>query len=220
MLARTWTNIPPGTSSSVYHSWRFGFSLFYSGYNTDARGHSTCGKTRTSLKHLKNVLSCVNRSYQLPFTLHRYTWKRTSITQCLVNSHKNTSRRNPSIGKTPMVFFFGSTCIAIAKPYTKCMSQYSTRENTKGILATLHNNLPTIHNAAVNCTTYIPEARTSPMCSCLSLAELRYMTTTERIGFQLEGKVCGPARRPLFSGHYPLNHSTLDMGVLGYIGVL
>jgi len=47
--------------------------------------------------------------------LHRNTRKRTSITQCLVNSHKYTSRPNPSIEKTPLVFFNSSTCIAIAK---------------------------------------------------------------------------------------------------------
>ena len=65
----------------------------------------------TSLNHLKNVLSCVNHSYHLPFRPHRNTWKTASITQCLVNTSKNTSRRNPSVGKTPLVFFFSSTCI-------------------------------------------------------------------------------------------------------------
>ena len=104
-------------------------------YNADARGHSTSGQTRTSLNHLKNVLSCVNRSYHLPFRLQRNTRKRTSITQCLVNSHKYTSRRNPSIGKTPLIFLNSSTCIAI----TKCISQYSTWEKTKGMFA-LHKS--------------------------------------------------------------------------------
>src|SRR5215469_3456968 len=72
-----------------------------------------------TLNHLKNVLSCVNRSYHLPFRLQRYTRKRTSITQCLVNSRKYTSRWNPSIGKTPLVFLNSSTCIAIAKSIYK-----------------------------------------------------------------------------------------------------
>src|SRR5215469_16714766 len=72
-----------------------------------------------SLNHLKNVLLCVNHSYHLPFRLQRNTPKRTSITQCLVNSHKYTSRRNPSIGKTPLVFLKSSTCIAIAKSIHK-----------------------------------------------------------------------------------------------------
>ena len=73
-------------------------------------------KTRT---YLKNVLSCVNRSYQIPFRLQRNTWKKTSITQCLVNSRKYTSRRNSSIGKTPLVFLKSSMCIAIAKKHTQ-----------------------------------------------------------------------------------------------------
>ena len=77
------------------------------------------GQMQTSLNHLKNVLSCVNRSYHLAFRLHRNTQKRTSITQCLVNSRKYTSRWNPSIGKTPLVFFNSSTCIAIAKSIHK-----------------------------------------------------------------------------------------------------
>ena len=129
--------------------------------NADARGHSTCGHTRTSLNHLKNVLSCVNRSYHLPFRLHRNTWKRTSITQCLVNSRKYTSRRNPSIGKTPLAFFYSSTCIAIAKSVHKMYVTIFHVGKHKGILATPYNNLPTIHNAAVNCVTYHPEATTS-----------------------------------------------------------
>jgi hypothetical protein len=37
---------------------------------------------------------------------------------------------------------------------------------------------------------------------------------------QLTGTVRGPTRRPhFFSGHYLCNRSTLDIGVLGYIGI-
>ena len=33
--------------------------------------------------------------------------------------------------------------------------------------------------------------------------------------------VRGPPQKPtLFDGHYLLNHSTLDIGVLGYIGIV
>jgi len=85
----------------------------------DARGHSLGGEMWTALNHLKNVLSCANRSYHLPFRLQRNTRKRTSITQCLVNSLKYTLRRNPSIGKTSLVFLNSSTCIAIAKSIHK-----------------------------------------------------------------------------------------------------
>ena len=89
-----------------------------------------------SLNHRKNVLSCVNRSYHLPFRGHRNTWKTTIVPQCLANSSKYTSIWNSSIRKTSLIFYNSSSRITIAKPHTKCMSQYSTWENTKGILAT------------------------------------------------------------------------------------
>ena len=85
----------------------------------DARGHSICGQTWTTLNHLKNVLSCGNRSYHLPFRPHSNTGSTTSITQCLVNTSKNTSRQNPSVGKTPLVFFYSTMCIANAKSIQK-----------------------------------------------------------------------------------------------------
>ena len=185
-------------------------------------GHSTCGQTRTSLNHLKNVLSGVNCSYHFPFRRHTYTWKRTSITQCLVNSRKYTSRRNPSIRKTPLLFFYSSTCIAIENPYTKYMSQYSTWENTKGILAAPYNNLPTIHNAAVNCTKYYHEASVSPMCRRLSLLTSRNLTPharTDTVSWHAVS-VWTRKKTTLFSGHYLRIRSTLDIGVLGYIVIL
>ena len=85
----------------------------------DAIGQSTSGQAWTSLNHLKNALSCVNRLYHLPFRLHINTGKTASIMQCLVNTSKNTSRRNPSVGKTPLVFFNSSMCIAVAKSIHK-----------------------------------------------------------------------------------------------------
>ena len=100
----------------------------------------------------EECLSCVNRSYHIPFRLHRNTRNRTSIMQCLVNSRKYTSRRNPSIGRTPLYSSTAARALPSQNPYTKCMSQYSTWENTKGMLATC---LPTIHNAAVTCTAFI-----------------------------------------------------------------
>jgi len=63
--------------------------------------------------------SCVHRTYHVPFRVHKNTRKRTSITKCLVNSRKYTSKRNPSIGKKPLVFFYSITCIAIAKSIHK-----------------------------------------------------------------------------------------------------
>jgi hypothetical protein len=57
--------------------------------------------------------------YHLPFRLHSNTWNTTNLTYCLVNMSKYTSRRNPSLGKTALVFFNSSTCIAIAKSIHK-----------------------------------------------------------------------------------------------------
>jgi len=108
----------------------------------DARGHSTSGETRTSLNLLKNVLSCVNRSYHLPLRLQRNTRKRTSITQWLVNSRKYTSSPNPSMGKTPLVFFNSSTCIAIAKSLRKMhVTIFHVGKHKRHV-----SNLPTIHS--------------------------------------------------------------------------
>jgi hypothetical protein len=67
---------------------------------------------------ITNVLSCVNQWYHPPLRLHSNTWKTTSLTHYLVNTRKCTPRRNPSVGKTPLVFN-SSTCIAIAKSVHK-----------------------------------------------------------------------------------------------------
>jgi len=83
------------------------------------RGNSTSGQSWTSLNHLKNVLSCVNQWYHLPFRLHSNTQKTTSLTHCLVNMRKYTPRWNPVVGKTPLVFINSSTCIPIIKSIHK-----------------------------------------------------------------------------------------------------
>ena len=83
--------------------------------HADARGNCTSEQSCTSLNHLKNVLLCVNQCYHLPFRLHSNIWKTTSLTHCLVNTRKYTPRRNPSVGKKPLVFVNSNKCIAIAK---------------------------------------------------------------------------------------------------------
>ena len=132
----------------------------------DARGHSTCGQTRTSLNHLKNVLSYVNLSYHVPFRLHRYTWKRTSITKSLVNSRKYTSRRNPSIGKTPLVFY-SSTCIDIAKSIHKMhVTIFHVGKHKRHFSSSFQITYQPFRTLQYT-TTYHPEASTGPMCSLL-----------------------------------------------------
>jgi len=77
------------------------------------------GQSWTYLNHLKNVLSCVNQWYHLPFRLHSNNWKTTSLTRCLVNTRKYSPRWNPSVGKTSSVFVNSSTCIPTSKSIHK-----------------------------------------------------------------------------------------------------
>ena len=93
--------------------------LTYSSPHTEARGNSTSGQSWTSLNHLKNVLSCVNQWYHLPFRLHSNTWKTTSLMHCQVNIRKYTPRRNPAVGKMPLLYVNSNKCIAIAKSIHK-----------------------------------------------------------------------------------------------------
>jgi hypothetical protein len=58
-------------------------------------------------------------SHHLPFRENSNAWKTTSVMQCLVNTSKHTSRRNPAVRKTPSLFLINRTCIAIAKSIHK-----------------------------------------------------------------------------------------------------
>jgi len=91
--------------------------------------------------------------------------------------------------------------LLLQNPYTKCMSQYSTRENTKGILAT--------------------------PCKQITVTQAQWTlhSTRKDISTVTWHQLCGlqylePQEAPLFSGHYVHNSSTLDIGVLGYTGIL
>jgi len=147
----------------------------------------------TSLNHLKNVLSCV------PFRPHSNTWKTASITQCLVNTSKNTSRRNPSVGKMPWYSTTAARALPLQNPYTKCMSQYSTY---------LHicNSVQKITITQAQLTLHSSLKDISTVARCISCAGC---------------SIWNRKKPPLFSGHYLRNRSTtLDIGVLGYIGIL
>ena len=127
----------------------------------DARGHSTSGETRSCLNHLKNALSCVIRSYHLPFRLQRNTRKRTSFTHCLVNSHKYTPRRIPSIGKTPLVFLNSSTCIAIAKSIHKMhVTIFHVGKHKRRFSNTVQLTYQPLTKQQVNSWHMIPHSRT------------------------------------------------------------
>ena len=106
---------------------------------TDARSHSTCQQAWTSLNHRKNVLSCVYRSYHLPFRAHRNAWKTTIVPQCLVNLSKYTSRRNSSIRETCSMFFNRSSRITIAKTiYKMHVTIFHVRKYERHISISVH----------------------------------------------------------------------------------
>ena len=87
-------------------------------------------------------------------------------------------------------------------PYTKCMSQYSTWENTKGILATPCKQL-TVTQAQWTLHSTLKDISTVTWrISCAGCS------------------IWNRKKPPLFSGHYLRNRSILDTGVLGYIGIL
>jgi len=92
--------------------------------------------------------------------------------------------------------------LPLQNPYTKCMSQYSTWENTKGILATSCKRL-TVTQALLTLHSSLKDI--SPVMWHISCAGC---------------SIWNHKKPPLFSGHYLRNRSTLDIGVLGYIGIL
>ena len=92
----------------------------------------------TSLNHLKNVLSCVNCSYHLPFRLHSNTWWTASLTHSLVNRVNTPLDGILRSGKRLWYSSTAARALPLQNLYTKCMSQYSTWENTKGIFATAY----------------------------------------------------------------------------------
>ena len=94
---------------------------------------TTSGQSWTSLNHLKNVLSCVNQWYHLPFRLHSNTWKTTSLTHCPVNRENTPLDGLLRSGKRLWYWSTAARALPLQNPYTKLMSIYLTWENTKGL---------------------------------------------------------------------------------------
>jgi len=113
-------------------------------------------------------------SYHLPFRLQRNTRKRTSIKQCLVNSRKYTSRRNPSIGKTPLVFFNSTTSIAIANSIQKMhVKLFHVGKHKRHV-----TNLPTNHSQRSRNLHYIHPERSTCAVQWPGWADLQQYATT------------------------------------------
>ena len=105
-------------------------------------------------------------------------------------------------GKRLWYFSTAARALPLQNPYAKCMSQYSTCENTKGIFATPYKQLT------------VTQAQWTLQSS------LKDISTVARRISCVGCSIWNRKKPPLFSGHYPRNRSTLDIGVLGYIGIL
>jgi len=89
-------------------------------------------------------------------------------------------------------------------PYTKCISQYSMWEKTKGMFA--------LHNSPTNCSA-LAKVTALP---CLVAGRAHWTSMTSRTAYSTST----PQKPTHFNGHYLRNRSTLDIGVLGYIGIV
>jgi len=169
-------------------------------------------------------IQCVNRSYHLPLRLQRNT--RTSITQCLVNSRKYTSRRNPSIGKTPLVCLNSSTCIAIAKSIHKMhVTIFHVGKHKRHFSNTIQL---TCHPFPKQPYTELRMQCTQRISYAVKFSGLRQLKSRHtKLQSRPKGEDCdptgtvrGPARKPHFSLAIISVTVPLDIGVLGYIGIL
>jgi hypothetical protein len=115
------------------------------------------------------------------------TWKTTSVTQCLVNTSKYTCRRNPSVGKTPLVFVNSSTCIAIAKSIHK---MHVTIFHVGKHKWQFCSSLQATHSSYAH-------ANETAFTSNASLS--RAGKHSERVSYNVRRTVHGTARRPHFS---------------------
>ena len=159
----------------------------------NVRCHSTSGQTWTSLNHVKNVLSCVNRSYHFlsdrTATLGRQPLSR-NVWLMRVKTPLDGILRS---GKRIWYSSTAACALPLQNPYTKCMSQYSTWENTKGIVATPYKQLNVTQTQ-------------------LTLHSSLKVISTVALRISCAGcSIWNRKKPPLFSGHYLRNRSTLDM---------
>jgi len=89
-------------------------------------------------------------------------------------------------------------------PYTKCISQYCKCEKTKGIFA--------LHKSPSDCSAHGKVTGLTRLVDRAGALDKYDVTTAYSMST--------PMTPTLFSGHYLRNRSTLDIGVLGYIGIV
>jgi len=145
-------------------------------------------------------------------------WKTTIVTQCLLNMHKYTFRRNSRFGVAASVFVHGSTCITIVISIHimhiaifnvgKQKRHFSTSKLTKSLSCNHKHKTHVSTSNVMNSLSYTLQG----YCRIVALKVKRMMSRTEY-------STQTPKNSTLFSGQYLRNHWTLDIGVLGYIGM-
>jgi hypothetical protein len=101
--------------------------------------------------------------------------------------------------------------LPLQKPCTKCMAQYSTWEYTNGILATQYT-YHSLWNHSEYCITLKEMQGYAFHASSLEHTEIRLRSDCYRSWNRRKSTI--------FNCHYLGNRSTLDIGVLSYIGIV
>ena len=134
-----------------------------------------------SLNRRKNVLSCVYRSYHLPFRAHRNTWKTITIANTIYKMH---------------------VAIFHVRKYERHFSTlrtYQTLRHHSEYCMTFKGNAGICISHARFSSTLLPRTELDKTAS--------YRSWTQRMS-------------TIFNCSYLPNRSTLDIGVLGFFGIV
>jgi hypothetical protein len=155
-----------------------------------------------SLNHLQNVLFYINVRYHFLFRLHRNSWKTTRFMYCLVNTQKYTIRRNPPVGKLPLVFLYSSICIIIITFI------HEMHDTILGLGKYKHCYNILQSNARMTAAQYESCSINSLGMTAGSIANLHSVWITHHTKHTQNHQ-----RATFFSCHYFHNNSTLNTGV-------
>ena len=133
----------------------------------------------------------------------------------LVNSSKYTLDGILRSGKCLRYSSTKARELPLQKPYTKCMSLYSTWENTKGILAIQYTTKHSLRNHSEYWTPWRKRISLDRHQHAAPRADLR---VDKNRSWQLS--FLDPKEVHIFNCQYLPNRSTLDMGVLGFFGIV
>ena len=123
--------------------------------------------------------------------------------KCLVNTCKYASRRNSPFGVTSSIFFDSSISIAITKSVHKMH------------IAIFHMGKKR-HVCTSQFTNWLQRTRQGHCITMSRSGQAHWTSMTSRTAYSTST----PQKPTHFDGHYLRNRSTLDIGVLGYIGIV